>query len=159
MVTRIGAPITWWIGLCGNLCLTLGLWGPAAATLFGGHRLWFGALFAVSFSCELFRAAVRQRMAGGLLPEYRDRMRAARRADLAFFWVWSILLLVFIVSSAFRRTITWRGIRYRVVSLTETTVVTSDARTEDTPDQSAGGHYAANGVATGGVCGNPEDRV
>jgi ceramide glucosyltransferase len=132
VVTRIGAPGTWWIGLCGNLYLVLGLWGTAAATLFSQQRLFFGMLFAIFLLSDLARAIVRQRMAANLLAEYRDRMRPARIADMAFFWAWSILLLVFIVSSAFRRTITWRGIKYRVVSLTETTVVASDAGAGET---------------------------
>ncbi len=50
-------------------------------------------------------------------------MRAACAADVLGFWLWSILMLLLIVSSAFGRTVCWRGIRYRLLSATETIVV------------------------------------
>jgi hypothetical protein len=50
-------------------------------------------------------------------------MKAAGAADVLGFWLWSILMLLLIVSSAFGRTICWRGIRYRLLSATETIVV------------------------------------
>ena len=43
--------------------------------------------------------------------------------DIFLFWVWSPLLLIFILSSAFGRTICWRGIRYKLVGPTETKVI------------------------------------
>ena len=42
-------------------------------------------------------------------------MAAAMAADILFFWAWSFLLLILIASSAFGRTITWRGIRYKLL--------------------------------------------
>ena len=44
-------------------------------------------------------------------------------ADILFFWLWSLLLLLFIISSAFGRTITWRGIRYKLLGPTQTIVL------------------------------------
>ena len=55
--------------------------------------------------------------------EITNRMRAACAADVLGFWLWSILMLLLIVSSAFGRTVCWRGIRYRLLSATETIVV------------------------------------
>jgi ceramide glucosyltransferase len=52
-----------------------------------------------------------------------NRMRAACIADVLGFWLWSILMLLLIISSAFGRTVCWRGIRYRLLSATETIVV------------------------------------
>ncbi|MHC4483447.1 MAG: hypothetical protein ACYSW4_07860, partial [Planctomycetota bacterium] len=78
----------------------------------------------------------RQKMAGKLLKyESRPSMtgedkrratgdgRRAMAADILFFWLWSLLLLFFIISSAFGRTIQWRGIRYKLLGPTETIVV------------------------------------
>ena len=76
-------------------------------------------------------------MAGALLARQRPQMTWAKVADVLFFWVWSILLLLFIVSSAFGRTITWRGIKYEMVSLTETTMLASES--DDRGEQSASG--------------------
>jgi hypothetical protein len=42
-------------------------------------------------------------------------MKAACIADVLAFWLWSLLLLVIILSSAFGRTLCWRGIRYKLV--------------------------------------------
>ena len=51
------------------------------------------------------------------------RMRAACWADCLAFWLWSLLLLLLVVSSVFGRTICWRGIRYKLLSATQTIVV------------------------------------
>jgi ceramide glucosyltransferase len=128
VITRVGAPGAWWFGLCGNLYSVLGLWSMAAAALLSRSHAFFAVVFAVLFLNQALRAVLRQRMAGRLLEEWRDRMRPARIADITCFWLWSILLLLFILSSAFRRTITWRGIKYRMVSLTETVMLASDSQ-------------------------------
>ena len=50
-------------------------------------------------------------------------MRFAMFADILFFWVWSVLMLFLIISSAFGRTIVWRGIHYKLLGPTETVVI------------------------------------
>lgn len=133
VITRIGAPGTWWFGLGSSLYSVLGLWGLAVGALLG--NTFSAAGFVLFLSSQMFRAVLRQRMAGMLLAEHYDQMRPARIADVLFFWAWSLLLLSFIVSSAFRRTITWRGIRYRLVSLTETTMLPSASEDAETRSQ------------------------
>jgi ceramide glucosyltransferase len=131
VITRIGAPRTWWFGLCSSLYSVFGLWGLAAGALLGQgpreRQVVCGIACAVFFLNQMLRAILRQGIAGALLARQRPQMRWARMADVLFFWVWSILLLLLILSSAFRRTITWRGIRYKMVSLTETTMLASDS--------------------------------
>jgi hypothetical protein len=61
-------------------------------------------------------------MARKLLAQDRRAMRGAYVADILAFWIWSLLLLFLIVASAFGRTICWRGIRYKVLSPTETII-------------------------------------
>ena len=74
----------------------------------------------------MIRAILRQKMAKKLLKyesqDFGDLSRAARTADILLSWLWSLLLLVFIISSAFGRTICWRGIRYKLLGPTETIV-------------------------------------
>jgi len=130
VITRVGAPGTWWFGLVSSLYSVLGLWGLAVGALLGDT--FAAAGFVLFLSNQMFRAVLRQHMGGTLLAEYRDQMRRAKMADILFFWAWSILLLSFVVSSAFRRTITWRGIRYRMVSLTETTRLPPDSQDTET---------------------------
>ena len=68
---------------------------------------------------QLIRAVLRQKMAGKLLSHERQTMKAARVADILGFWLWSLLMLILIISSAFGRTICWRGIRYKLLGPTE----------------------------------------
>jgi cellulose synthase/poly-beta-1,6-N-acetylglucosamine synthase-like glycosyltransferase len=128
LITRINAPRTWWFGLCSSLFSILGLWGAAAlavyAAMIGEKNLpLFAAVPILFFASQLSQAILRQKMISKLLKYDLPQMKAARAADILFFWVWSLLLLFFIISSAFGRTIRWRGIRYKLLGPTETIVV------------------------------------
>jgi cell division protein FtsL len=61
-------------------------------------------------------------MAGKLLEHERKAMKTVFIADLLGFWFWSLVQLLLIVSSAFGRTIRWRGVRYRLISPSETII-------------------------------------
>jgi cellulose synthase/poly-beta-1,6-N-acetylglucosamine synthase-like glycosyltransferase len=128
LITRVSAPKTWWFGLCSSLYSVLGLWGGAALALYAAsiqsqHVLFFAAVPVVFFLGQLARAILRQRMARKLLNNEHYAMQAACAADCLAFWLWSLVLLLLIVSSAFGRTICWRGIRYKLLSATETIVL------------------------------------
>ena len=143
LITRVSAPATWWFGLCSSLYSVLGLWGGAALALYAAriqspHVLLFAAVPVVFFIGQLTRAVLRQRMANKILDlrstifnlkighrqsAIENHMRAACWADCVAFWAWSLVLLLLIVSSAFGRTIRWRGIRYKLLSATQTVVV------------------------------------
>jgi len=145
LITRINTPGTWWFGLSSSLYSILGLWGGAALAIYAAvkssiinHQL--SILVAVPilfFSAQFIRAVLRQKMAGKLLKYERclsavasakaeassiehRALKAATLADILFFWLWSPLLLLFIISSAFGRTICWRGIRYKLLGPLET---------------------------------------
>jgi ceramide glucosyltransferase len=129
LVTRTSAPGTWWFGLFSSLYSILGLWAGVAmaiyAAMIGDKNLpLFIAVPVLFFAGQLGRAILRQRMISELLEEDFPRMKPAVVADILFFWAWSLLLLIFIISSAFGRTVTWRGIRYRLLGPTETIVLT-----------------------------------
>ena len=130
LITRVCAPRTWWLGLCGTLSSVLGIWAGAAlaiyaATIGDKHIMLFSAVPVVFFMSQLTSALLRQKMISKLLEKDYSRMKAAAAADIFFFWAWSFLMLVFIISSAFGRTITWRAIRYKLISPTETIIVRS----------------------------------
>ena len=127
LITRISAPRTWWFGLFSGFYSILGLWAAAGLAIYVGviqneHWLLFAAVSFVFFVAQLIRAISRQRMAGKLLNHERQKMRAACAADILAFWLWSLLMLVLIISSAFGRTICWRGIRYKLLGPTEIVV-------------------------------------
>ncbi len=128
LITRVCAPRTWWVGFCGTFFSVLGIWAGAAlaihAAIIGDrHFVFFAAVPVIFFVSQLTSAVLRQKMIGKLLEKDRSRMKAAAAADIFFFWAWSLLMLAFIISSAFGRTITWRGIRYKLLGPTETIVV------------------------------------
>jgi len=137
LITRISAPATWWFGLLGSLYSVLGLWAGAglavyAASIADKNLHLFAAVPILFFASQLARAIMRQRMAKKLLiyeqqttNDEQRAMKAACVADILFFWVWSLLMLFSIISSAFGRTIRWRGIPYKLLGPTETIVLDS----------------------------------
>jgi cellulose synthase/poly-beta-1,6-N-acetylglucosamine synthase-like glycosyltransferase len=129
LITRVSAPRTWWFGLCSGLYSILGIWAAAGLAIYAGaiqnEYLPIFAAVSVSvvfFVSQLIRAILRQKMAGKLLEHERQAMKAACAADILGFWLWSLLMLIIIISSAFGRTICWRGIRYKLLGPNETIV-------------------------------------
>jgi ceramide glucosyltransferase len=124
VITRVSAPRTWLFGLFSGFYSVLGIWAAAGLAIYAGviqneNLPLFTAVPVVFFVSQLIRAVLRQRMAGKLLSHERRAMKAARAADVLGFWLWSLLMLVLIISSAFGRTICWRGIRYKLLGPTE----------------------------------------
>ena len=128
LITRVSAPRTWWFGLCSSLYSILGLWAGAALAVYAAmigekNLLLFAAVPILFFANQLGGAILRQKMISKLLKSDLPQMKAAMAADILAFWIWSLLLLSFIISSAFGRTICWGGIRYKLLGPTETIVV------------------------------------
>ncbi|OQY03413.1 MAG: hypothetical protein B6I25_08125 [Planctomycetales bacterium 4572_13] len=119
IITRIYSPLMWLFGLFNTILGVLTLWGtPVVAILtFRANcpYAWIYSVGAVLFwGLQIYRAILRQKIISTLLPEHKEQMKTARCADLFFFWAWSILFLLIMLSSAVGRTITWRNIRYRL---------------------------------------------
>lgn len=128
LITRVTTPATWYFGLFSNLYSLLGLWAGAAMVLYAGltgQTLWplYTAVPILFLTGQLFRSILRQKMITELLPKDVEKMRPAKFADVLGAPVWSWLLFVCIVTSAFGRTITWRQIRYKLISPTQTVVL------------------------------------
>lgn len=128
LITRISAPRIWWFGLCGSLYSVLTLWSTAAVAVYAAaigeeNLALFAALPILFFVSQMGQAILRQRMVSRLLKKDRHKMKFAMAADILACWVWSLLLLFFIISSAFGKTVCWRGIRYKLLGPTETIVV------------------------------------
>jgi len=124
LITRISAPKTWLFGLFSGLYSVLGIWAAAGLAIYAGviqheNTLLFAAVPVVFIIGQLIRAILRQRTAGKLLSLERQKLKAARAADVFGCWLWSLLMLALIISSAFGRTIRWRGIRYKLLGPTE----------------------------------------
>ena len=128
LITRISVPRLWWFALLSSLYSILGLWGGAGLALYAAaigekNLTLFAAVPILFFVSQVGRAVLRQKMISKLLKYDWPKMRAACAADILACWIWSLLLLFFIVSSAFGRTICWRGVRYKLLGPTKTIVL------------------------------------
>jgi cellulose synthase/poly-beta-1,6-N-acetylglucosamine synthase-like glycosyltransferase len=131
LITRVSAAKTWWLGLFFSAFSVLGLWGGTALALYASargekHLPVFAAVPVVFLLTQITRAVIRQSMIGKLLKKDRQKMKAAMLADILLCWFWTLLMLCLIVSSAFGRTIRWRGIKYKLAGPTETIVIETD---------------------------------
>lgn len=128
LITRVNRSRTWWFGFLGTFFSVLGLWGGAvlanyAAAIADKNLSLYIAVPIIFFVSPLIRAILRQDMVSKLFKENLPKMKFAMAADILFFWLWSLILLAIIISSAFGRTITWRNIRYKLISPTETIIL------------------------------------
>lgn len=118
LITRVYRPKMWLFGLFSVVFAVFGLWGGAAAaiwTLRMENPSWIVISWPVMFGgCQWLHAFLRQRMIGKLLEKDRENLKPAARADLAFFWLFSMILLAVVAASAAGNTLTWRGIRYQL---------------------------------------------
>lgn len=133
LITRVCRPSTWLFGLSSALYSVLCLWATAALAVYAAmiadqNLPLFIAVPIIFLLCQAARAILRQKMIAKLLKQHRHEMRFARTADIFFSWLWSLLLLFLIISSAFGRTIVWRGIRYKLLGPTETIIKTPKAK-------------------------------
>jgi len=127
-ITRLYAPYTWWFGLFGSLYSVLGLYGgtamaACAAAKGSEHLRLFSSVPIIFFAGQFSRAVLRQKMIAKLLSDYHEQLKPAAILDILGCWLWSLLMLILILSSAFVRTIKWRGIKYKVISRDEIIVI------------------------------------
>lgn len=101
----------------------LGIYAVLKSRITGYKLLILIAVPILFFSEQLFSAILHQKMISKILQKDRPKLKLACAADILFFWAWSILLLFLIISSAFGRTICWRGIHYKLPGPSETNIV------------------------------------
>jgi len=128
LITRVTIPGTWRFAVFSNLYSLSGLWAGAAIALYaagtGAAKLpLYAAMPVLFFVSQTTRAILRQKMIKKLLPEDAEKMKPAAIADIAGTCLWSWLMFICIAASAFGRTITWRGIRYKLLGPTETKII------------------------------------
>ncbi|MBW8015575.1 MAG: glycosyltransferase family 2 protein [Planctomycetes bacterium] len=125
LITRVTMPGVWVFAVFCSLYSLAGLWAAAAVAVFAAvvehpNALFYASIPVLFFAGQLIRSVLRQKMIAKLLPADADNMKAAAMVDILGNCVWSWVLFGCIISSAFGRTITWRGIRYKMISGTKT---------------------------------------
>ena len=138
VMERVTTPSTWWFAFFCSLYALSGFWATAPiAIIAAAARVQNLALYTavplVFFIGQISRAALRQKMIAKLLPDDADKMKPAMLADILGNCIWAWLLFIFIISSAFGRKITWRGITYKLISPTETIVLKKNTKMSNTP--------------------------
>ena len=125
LITRVSMPGVWAFAVFCIVYTLTGLWGGAAVAISAAvtkqpYALLYSSVPIMFFAGQLFRAVLRQKMIAKLLPADAENLKTAAKVDIFGNCIWSWVLLGCIVSSAFGRTITWRGIRYKMISPTKT---------------------------------------
>jgi ceramide glucosyltransferase len=119
IITRVTVPGKWWFGLFSSVFSIFGLWGFDALAIFSflkGTTDWhiFLAVAMVFFAGQMIRAFLRQMASLRIFSDQAEKMKTAVLADIIGSPLWSLILFFFIISSAFGRTITWRGVQYKL---------------------------------------------
>ncbi len=139
LITRVAALGTWLFGLFSSIYSVLGLWGGIFIAWLVIRGSWFDPQFTsqektillalpiVFLGSQIIRAILRQRTIRKLLEKDRHKMKSACLADILFSWAWSLVLLFFILSSAFGNIVCWRGIRYKLLGPTKTILLDDQA--------------------------------
>ncbi|MBN2589008.1 MAG: glycosyltransferase family 2 protein, partial [Sedimentisphaerales bacterium] len=119
LITRVYAFGTWLFGLFSSVFSVLGLWGGIIiaglilnnswpdSNILLNEKIILLSLPVVFFIGQLIRAILRQKMIRILLEKDSKRMSTACIVDLLFFWLWSPIMMFFILSSSFGREVCW----------------------------------------------------
>ncbi len=131
LITRVYAPRLWWTALLGGLLFTTTFWGGlicgAARWLAGQGAGPFFVPPLLLYAIGAVRAGLRQSTAAVRLAEWRESLRAPAWFDILAHPIITLANVGFLLSAAVGREITWRGIRYRLVSARETQILARPA--------------------------------
>jgi hypothetical protein len=121
-------PGVWVFAVFCSVYSLAGLWATAAVAVSAAvskhpYALFYASVPVLFFAGQLIRSVLRQKMIAKLLPADAEKMKPAAMVDILGNCIWSWVLLGCIISAAFGRTITWRGIRYKMISGTKTETI------------------------------------
>jgi ceramide glucosyltransferase len=128
LITRVSLPGVWLFGLFCSLYAIAGLWlglavAIAAAVTKQPYLPTFIAVPAIFLIGQIVRSILRQKMIANLLPEDAPKLKTSAVLDITANSILSWILLACILASAIGRTITWRGIKYKLLGPTKTQII------------------------------------
>lgn len=128
LITRVFMPEAWFFALVSSLYAVAGLFGSLEIAIYAmaaglPDRGFYMAVPIVFVFCQLVNSLLRFFIIKVRLKENFKKMRITIITDFLISPFCSILILVCVLSAAFGRTITWRGVRYKLVSPDKTVVL------------------------------------
>ncbi len=128
LITRVYNFKTWLLALFGNIMAFCQLWiipltAITACLTSASYCIFLVILALINISAHFYSAFLRKKIVTTMLKEKTDELETAVKTDLSFFWLWPAIMLFFLTSSAIGKKITWRGIKYRIISPTETKII------------------------------------
>ena len=126
LITRVYAPVLWCYGVLGGLIHLAALWtGLALFVILSMGGTWVPWLLLPSlayYGLASARAWMRQSCLGGKFGGHVPALRRAARFDIWLHPLLNLANLFLLLSAAMGRTITWRSIRYILVSPRQTII-------------------------------------
>jgi hypothetical protein len=133
LIIKVFAPDIWWPALLGNLLFSSVFWGGLVWLLMcrgtDETMWWVVVLLAFLYAAGTLRALFRRSAVRARFPTRLDALNRAIWLDLLAHPLLAIIDLCCILSSAPSRTITWRGIRYRVDNPHQTQILSRSTPT------------------------------
>jgi len=127
LITRVYAPGLWWGTLLNTALHHVTFWGSlvltAVSASLGRPWGWSFLLLAAIYGLQAHRARLRQRAVARRFPDQQTSLRPVAWLDVLAHPLLSLGHLLVLLSSAFGRVITWRGIRYRLHSPRHTEIL------------------------------------
>ncbi len=128
LITKVFSFGTWLFSIITTAASVFSTWGTTAIAIFAStqkypHQWFYITVLAAALLSQFSRASIRQYVAVKLLSKDKQNMKYAIAADMILFWAWSMMLFILVASTTFGRTITWRGIRYKMLSQNKTIIL------------------------------------
>ena len=128
IITRVMSPSVWLFGLLSSVYDFIGSWVAlilAVVCFVKSHPAFYISLTTsiVFIFGQTFRAICRQRVVKKLLSDHTEAIAKNAKYDYLLNSFCSILMFMMILSSAFGRTICWRGKKYRLINSQKTEVL------------------------------------
>ncbi len=128
IISRVYMPWIWTFGLLSSIYTVTCFWGSIVLAVIAlrnnvPNTTLYMTVPAVFVLAHWTKSVFRSITAMKLLPQEVSKLKIAMIADFIFSPFYSIGLLVSIVSASFGRVITWRGIRYKLVSPEKTEIL------------------------------------
>ena len=127
IITKRCLSLFWWIALAGSAYYLLCFWGGIAATIYafnnGNRYPWlYAALPIIVYITGVIRGAARQHTAMSILSQWKEQLKKPAFIDTYLQPIWSGVLLLIILSTAFSKSVVWRNKKYTINSIDETII-------------------------------------